>query len=151
MEIEIHGDGSWPWMKAFKDGNDIVVRGAQTTWFGGPDDSEDDSQAAIGMNLLNHPNFLGCALPIRVLNFNPTKGSPLPHIPWHHPDGSPILVHVFCHETSKQLDTQFIDIGPSKYTHHGLDLTQAAYIKLRGNKNDDMTTDYRIIGAAAFL
>ena len=94
------------------DGNDIVVRNAQCTWFGGADDPEDNGETASGISTIKRPNIQACALP---MNFGPCVGSPIPKLPW----GTKVEV---THD-GKTITVPVIDLGPSRGTGHAIDLT----------------------------
>ena len=146
MSLSVIAKDPWkPTFIASVDGADIVVRNVRATYFGGDNDPQDDGTTASGTNTKGNPDIMGCALP---MNYSHAcSGSPIPRIPWH------TKVHVFCHETKKECDVTLIDIGPSKppLASGEIDLTVAAYKLLAGNLNDDITVDYRIIGAGHLL
>jgi len=142
---QLEGDGTWSWLKVEVDGADLVLRSATSTWFGGAHDPEDSGATASGVSTKLHPDILGCALPMAGFG-RATQGSPIPRLPWH------TLVKVFCYETHKEVEVELIDLGPSKYTHHGLDLTVAAFAEL-GISMDQGTCrcDARIVDGARHI
>lgn len=105
--------------KPDKDGDDIVIRNARVTCFGGSNDPQDNGETASGVNTKQNPDIKGCALPIR-LNIPELRDSPLPRIPWR--------THVFIteHATLKALEVELIDCGPALHTGNAGDLTLAA-------------------------
>lgn len=142
----LKGDGTWPFLVAVIDGEDIVVRGGAATWFGGSDDDLDSGATASGVSTKDNPNILGCALPMRVRGFKPTQGSPIPRLPWH------TQVRVYRPTVKKSLTVELIDLGPAKWACADgdcIDLTQAAMRALCGGKRlGRIKVDYRIIGGA---
>lgn len=140
----LKGDGTWPWT-AEVDGDDIVVRNAKATWFGGASDPEDNGETASGVSTKGNPKILGCALPMDGFKaVKSTKGSPIPRLPWK------MLVEVS--HNGSTLSVPVIDIGPSKYTGHPLDLTVEAFRQLGGNlKQGVIIVDFRIKGGAKYL
>lgn len=132
-------------------GPDLLVRGALATWFGGDDDPQDNGETASGVNTKGNPTLLGCALPMHGFrNVHSTVGSPIPRLPMFTKvevtlpvkrDGSTVVV-----------TCPLIDIGPSGYTNHPIDLTQQAFKELGGNLRDGrISVDFRILGGAAYL
>jgi len=132
------GDGAWGFT-ATVDGDDIVVRNARATWFGGANDPQDDGKTASGVNTKRRPTIQGCALP---MNFGPCVGSPIPKLPW----GTKVEVtHL---ETGKKLTVHVIDLGPSRSTGNAIDLTVAAFKQFAPLSVGKIAVDYRILGAA---
>ncbi len=125
------------------DGQDILVRGALASWFGGPNDPEDDGQTASGVSTRANPGIMGCALPVPLTP--KTMGSPLPKLPWQ----TQVTVST---PGGLTLTVPLIDVGPALYTNHAIDLTTAAFIALGGHLNDGLiSVDYRIPGAASLV
>jgi hypothetical protein len=62
---------------------DLLVNDAICTWFGGPNDPSDSGEAASGISTRDHPNLIGCALPMDGCHSSETDGSPLPKLPWN--------------------------------------------------------------------
>lgn len=125
------------------DGNDLLIRGALASWFGGANDPEDDGQTASGVNTKKNPCLLGCALPLPTTPV--TAGSPLPHLPWN----TRVLVTAF---RGPSLTIPLIDVGPDLSTNHPIDLTTAAFVALGGHLDDGLiSVDYRILGGASAL
>ena len=137
----LKGDGSFAFT-AVVDGPDIVVRGAQATWFGGANDPEDDGETASGVNTKKRPNILACALP---LNYGPCAGSPIPKVPW----GTKVEVTHLA--TGNQITVPVIDLGPARDTGHAIDLTVTAFEEFAPLLTGKIVVDYRILGAARYL
>ena len=132
-------EGDWGFT-AFIDGDDIVVRGGEATWFGGADDPDDDGETASGVNTKLRPTMQGCALP---LNYGPCAGSPIPKIPW----GSRVEVTY----QEKTITVPVIDLGPARDTGHAIDLTVAAFEEFAPRDVGKIVVGYRILGAAKRL
>jgi hypothetical protein len=152
--------GGAPWgMIAQVIGNDIVVRGAKTTAFGGDNDTADNGQTACGFPTRGHPELMGCALPLAGFGVSSLNGTPLPHMKFgltakgaDNPNGA--HVEVTDPVTRKQTTVPVIDLGPSGGTGHALDLTVAAARVFKPNataNNFSMKLDYRIIDGAKSL
>jgi hypothetical protein len=137
----LEGDGRFGFT-AEVDGDDIVVRGAQATWFGGANDSEDNGETASGISTKKRPNIQGCALP---LNYGPCEGSPIPKVPW----GTKVEVTHLA--TGDKITVPVIDLGPSRGTGHAIDLTVAAFQQFAPLSAGKIVVDYRIFGAAKRL
>lgn len=140
----------YPWA-ALVEGDDLVVRGEEATWFGGSNDPMDDGCTASGVSTKANPHLLGCSLPMDLGPFakhNPCKGSPFPKLPWF----SKVLVTN--RDTATSVTVQLIDIGPSAppVATAAIDLTQAAFRALGGDlKAGRLPVDFRILGAAKQL
>ena len=134
----LEGDGSFGF-KAEVDGDDIVVRGAQATWFGGAHDPEDNGETASGINTKKRPNIQACALP---LNYGPCEGSPIPKVPW----GTKVEVTHLA--TGDKITVPVIDLGPARDTGHAIDLTVTAFEQFAPLSTGKVLVDYRILGAA---
>ena len=132
------GDGPWGFT-ATVEGDDIVVRNAQDTWFGGANDPEDDGETASGVNTKQRPAILGCALP---MNFGHCAGSPIPKLPWG------MRVEVTHLASLATITVPVIDLGPSRSTGHAIDLTVAAFKEFAPLNTGKIGVDYRIIGGA---
>lgn len=137
----------YPWA-ALVEGDDLVVRGEEATWFGGSNDPMDDGRTASGISTKANPHLLGCSLPMDLgplAKHNPCEGSPLPKLPWF----TKVLV---THRVSgRGITVQLIDLGPSAppLATAALDLTQAAFLALgEPLKKGRMPVDFRILGAA---
>jgi hypothetical protein len=137
----LEGDGTWPWLQATIDGDDIVVRGIIASNF-------DDSSTASGIPA-NIPNFLGCAVPMNIPD-SATAGSPIPRMPIA---SRQIFVRAFCNATNKQVMCRLIVDGPNKMLMRGLDLTPAAFVALGFDPAAGLIhgVDYRILGGAEFV
>jgi hypothetical protein len=122
------------------DGNDLVVKNAVATWFGGKDDPEDGGDTASGISTIKRPAIVACALP---MNFGPCAGSPIPRLPW----GTKVLVT----HLEKMLSAPVIDLGPSPGTGHAIDLTVAAFREFAPLAIGKVVVDYRIIDGARYL
>jgi len=137
----LKGDGTWAFV-ALVDGNDLVVRNAKTTWFGGPNDPLDNGETASGISTIKRPDILGCAIP---MNFGPCKGSPIPRVPW----GTKVEVKHL--DSGKTIMVAVIDLGPGRSTGNALDLTPAAFREFAPLAVGKITLEYRIPGAAKYL
>ena len=135
------GEGFWGFTPVVE-GNDIVVRGAVATWFGGADDPEDNGETASGVSTKKRPAILGCALP---MNFGPCAGSPIPRLPW----GTWVEV-VLC-ATGEKIMVPVIDLGPARGTGHAIDLTPAAFEHFAPRHQGKIKVDYRIPGGARWI
>ena len=140
----------YPWA-VLVEGDDLVVRGEEATWFGGSNDPMDDGRTASGVSTKATPHLLGCSLPMDfgpLAKHNPCEGSPLPRLPWF----SKVLV---THRVSgRGVTVQLIDLGPSAppVATAAIDLTQAAFLALGGDlKAGRLPVDFRILGAAKLL
>jgi hypothetical protein len=149
------GDGTWDHIKAYTEGNDIVLENIKVTAFGGASDNMDDGQTASGINTAKSPDILGCALPLRRDSLHSKsrgyilRGSPVPfNIPWQ------TLVKFTDLKTGKTVTTALIDIGPAKWTRNGGDMTVAAARQIvagaTANNFGPRRMNARIIGGAAF-
>jgi hypothetical protein len=135
--------GNGPWgFTATVEGNDIVVRNAQATWFGGANDPEDNGETASGISTKRRPDIEGCALP---LNYGPCAGSPLPKVPWG------TRVEVTHLSSLATISVPVIDLGPSRGTGHAIDLTVAAFKTFAPLSTGKIGVDYRIIGGARYV
>jgi hypothetical protein len=139
----LRGDGTWGWV-AELDGEDIVIRNATASWFGGDNDPQDNGETASGVLTKGHPDLIGFALP---MDFGPkvpsTQGSPLPRIPWRTP------VTVSLGDVSVM--GPLIDLGPAKSARHQVDCTQAAFKQFAPLSQGLVHgVDVRIKGGAAY-
>ncbi len=143
----LSGDGSWPWIKARIDGEDIVIEPGIVTAFGGAHDTSDSGATASGLSTRDNPSYIGCALPMR-RNTNPQlRGSPIPKLPWQ-------TEVIFTAENGLSVYTKLIDEGPAKWTKHIGDLTVAAaktFDPAATANNFERTLSIRIVGGAKFL
>lgn len=137
----LHGDGTWGFA-VLVDGNDLVVRNAKTTWFGGANDPQDNGETASGISTKKRPEVMGCAIP---MSFGPCKGSPLPRVPW----GTKVEVKHLA--SGKTITVPVIDLGPARSTGNALDLTPAAFKHFAPLAVGKFTVDYRIPGGAKYL
>lgn len=141
----LRGDGSYPFTARIE-GDDLVVRGARATWFGGAHDPQDSGETASGVSTRQHPELLGCALPMN--GYRLTSGSPLPNLPWR------TAVEVTRPANGRTLRVPLIDLGPAAppHAHAVIDLTLAAFRALGGDvRAGEMTVDFRIPGGALRL
>ena len=99
------------------DGEDLLIRNAIVTAFGGTSDPQDDGNTASGVST-KPPETLGCALPMRRDSSKYLAGSPLPRIPWKTP--------ITFSDGVTSITVPLIDEGPALYTGHAGDLTGAA-------------------------
>jgi hypothetical protein len=103
------------------EGRALVCQDTFATWFGGPDDLDDNGETASGFSTYFHPEILGCALPI------PSRGvcigSPLPQVPWNMP------VQVTRLDTGETITCKLIDRGPglTNPQRATIDLTPGAF------------------------
>ena len=150
------GDGTWPFTATI-DGEDICVRGKNTTWFGGDNDPMDSGGTASGLITKGHPELMGCALPMQIgprggsiVTFEPTHGSPLPKFPY-----KTTIVQVWCPSTNKTIRVPVIDLGPAKWACEqgaAIDLTQAAFRALGLSlAQGKAQVDYRVLGGVKFV
>ena len=116
----LKGDGSWPW-HAQVDGQDIVISLGRATCFGGSGDPQDNGLTASGISTRAHPNYAGCALPMRDDHLGALRGSPLPRMPF-----VATVAEVTFLSTGKKITVPVIDLGPGKSTGNVIDLTTAA-------------------------
>lgn len=144
----LQGDGTWPWIKARIDGDDIVIEPGIVTAFGGADDKMDTGETKSGISTKDNPSFIGCALPMRRDSNPALRGSPIPQIPWKT---SVIFTDAL---TGISVNTKLIDEGPAKWTKHIGDLTEAAakmFNKHATANNFTETLGIRIVGGAKYL
>src|SRR2546430_973296 len=59
------GDGTWNFLKAKIDGDDIIIEPGIVTAFGGKHDTMDTGETASGLSTKDNPDYIGCALPMR--------------------------------------------------------------------------------------
>jgi hypothetical protein len=137
----LKGTGTWGF-EALVDGNDIIVRGAKATWFGGLSDLQDNGETASAISTIKRPDIEGCALP---MNFGPCKGSPLPRFPW----GTKIEVKHLA--SGKIITVALIDLGPARVTGNAIDLTSAAFKQFASLATGKVMVDYRIPNGARYL
>jgi hypothetical protein len=146
------GDGTWDFLKAKIDGDDIVIEPGPVTAFGGDADTVDGvfkGQTASGMvNTTKQPDYIGCSLPMRRDDSKNLRGSPIPKLPW-------LTTVVFTNpSTGVSVNTKLIDEGPAKWTKHIGDLTVAAarlFDKHATANNFTQTLGIRIVGGAQFV
>src|SRR4030095_9101529 len=126
-------------------GADLTVRGVLCTWFGTSLDKQDHGETASGVNTVKSPDVVGCALPMHGFGLAATEGSPIPRIPWF----TKVKVTT---PAGNWLDVPLIDLGPARYTNHGIDLTPVAFKKLGGDLTKGLlSVDFRILGGAHYL
>jgi hypothetical protein len=142
------GDGTWPWINARLEGDDIFIEGAIVTAFGGASDSMDSGETASGLSTKDNPSYVGCALPMRRDSNVQLRGSPIPKVPWKTP------VIFTDPKTKISVETKLIDEGPAKWTKHGGDMTVAAAKVFDPHATANSftkTLDIRIIGGANYV
>lgn len=148
------GSNAWDWLPVYIDGDDLVVRGCWGTYFGDPSDDEDNGIGAGGFHVRAHPEFLGVSLPQRRF-IGQFAGCPIPRIPicGPDPDAKPgQLVRVYSPTTGKTVTAMLCDLGPSRRTQNGIDLTIATAKALGLNlKRGRWKVDYRILEGAKRL
>jgi hypothetical protein len=140
------GDGSWPWMKASVDGDDIVIEPGKVTAFGGASDKTDSGETASGVSTKKNPDIIGCALPMRRDASKALKGSPIPRLPWK-------TKVIFSAPTGQEVTASLIDEGPAKWTKNIGDLTVAAARQFDRNATANSfgrTLSIRIVGGAKY-
>lgn len=145
---EVTGDGTWPWIKARVEGDDIVIDPGIVTAFGGAHDTMDSGETASGISTKDNPSYIGCALPMRRDSSKALAGSPIPKIPWK-------TTVIFTNPRNGiSVNTKLIDEGPAKWTKHVGDLTEAAaklFDQHATSNNFTETLGIRIIGGAKYL
>jgi hypothetical protein len=129
-------------------GADLFVNNVICTWFGGPNDPSDSGHTASGVSTRDHPDLLGCALPMDGFHSAKTDGSPVPKLPWN------TFVRVTNRANGKSASVPVIDLGPSKFaaSHAAIDLTEPAFRLLGGDPRAGvMRVDFAVPGGAKFL
>lgn len=135
------------------EGEDLVIKNARVTCFGGTNDPQDSGETASGIST-KPPQTLGCALPRNYTGPHaPTRraleGSPIPEkLPWK------TQVEFTDVQTGKSITVPFIDLGPDLHTGNGGDLTVAAakqFNPAATARSFEMQADIRIIGGAKYL
>lgn len=142
------------WLKVQIDGDDLVVRGVEGSYFGDLQDvksGQDNGVGADGFRVVDHPGFLGVALPTRRLYHD----SPIPDLricgpsPTTRP-GQKVRVHY--PGNGNVATCQLCDLGPNIRLERGIDLTVGTAHALALNlRHGDWMLDYRIFGAAKLL
>lgn len=139
----LKGDGTWGWVVNVE-GDDLVIRNAKVTCFGGLEDKVDKvngGNTASGVSTVPD-DTMGCALPRCYTGDEPSLikalgGSPIPHnLPFHIP--------VEFTWNGVTITVPFIDIGPAKRAKDQGDLTRAA---ARHFKPSATTNNFEITGA----
>jgi hypothetical protein len=74
--------GTWPWINARIDGDEIVIEPGIVTAFAGGEDKMDTGETKSGISTKDNPSFIGCALPMRRDSNPQLRGSPIPKLPW---------------------------------------------------------------------
>lgn len=132
---------------------DIVVPETIASWFGGPNDPDDNGETAGGVDN-SKPGVMGCALPMTLSNgkiVNGCFGSPLPNLPWR------IMVQVWRADipptsVGRAITIPLIDVGPDLIEDRGIDLTPSAFLALGGDlKTGLLKVGYRIVEGAKYL
>ena len=158
------GDGRFGF-EVIIDGNDLVVRKARATAWGGHNDPDDHGTTAAGVKTsVWGAEILGCSLP-QNNNDSQTIGSPIPRLRYGRvlANGKPDLndshwvkVQVYFHLTGKTVMTYLMDNGPARppKANAAIDLTTGA-IHAGGYNVDpnqfDGIVDFRIFNGKAFL
>lgn len=140
------GDGSWPWIKASIDGDDIVIEPGNVTAFGGASDKSDSGETASGVSTKLNPGIVGCALPMRRDTSPQLRGSPIPKLPWS-------TKVIFAAPSGQEVTASLIDEGPAKWTKNIGDLTVAAarqFDQAATANNFGRTLSIRILGGAKY-
>lgn len=153
LEAVVHpkglvGDGTWDFIKARIDGEDIVIEPGVVTAFGGADDTMDSGETASGVSTKDNPSYIGCALPMRRDAIPALRGSPIPKLPW-----KTTVIFTDTH-SGVSVNTKLIDEGPAKWTKHIGDLTEAAakmFDKHATANNFTETLGIRIVGGAKYV
>lgn len=129
------------------DGEDLVIRHARVTCFGGANDPQDNGDTASGVSTKD-PAVVGCALPMRTPTLKELRDSPLPRMPWK-------TEVMFTEEsTLKAQAIPVIDLGPALHTGNAGDLTIAAakfFNPHASATNFEMIATIRVIGGAKYL
>lgn len=153
------GDGSFPWTAEI-DGDDIVIRNARATCFGGSDDPQDDGSTASGISTKANPELQACSLPMNYTGPDgPTRraliGSPIPMLPWK--TMVRVTPNAFQHpgtdDTPSYIDVPVIDLGPARDTGNAVDLTIAAarcFIPSATASDFELRCEVRILGGARY-
>ncbi len=134
---------------------DIYVLNVTASWFGGPNDPDDDGRTASGLNTRSNPGLLGCALPMAISNGAAVpgcKGSPLPTMPY-------LKTYVQVWRADRQLSVDYrgiiiplIDCGPDLVEDRPIDLTPPAFVALEGDLEAGLLkVSFRIIDAARYI
>lgn len=131
----------WRFLRAYREGGDIVVPNAVATVFGWDSslkvfDPDDNGKCASGRGTRDNPGLMGCALPVS-MERRSTVGSPFPKVPWMQ-WFTPVVVTY----NGKSITVPLIDNGPSApkpgdRVRAGIDLTPAACLAL-GISLDDI-------------
>lgn len=148
----IPSSAKWKHVELWKDGDDLVLKNAKVTAFGGTNDKMDSGDTASGISTKN-PKVMGCALPRNYTgsskaNREALNGSPIPaKLPFK------TLVEVTYGDET--ILVPFIDIGPAARTGAALDLTVGAakVFNPKATANNFKLTgaEARIIGGAKYL
>lgn len=147
----LRGDGSFPWTAEI-DGDDIVIRNARVTCFGGSEDPQDSGETASGISTKANPGLMACALPMNYTGVDgPTRraliGSPIPMLPWK------TLVRFTDLIRGSSIDVPVIDLGPARDTGNQADLSIAAarHFDAGASARDfELRCEVRILGGAKF-
>jgi hypothetical protein len=143
------GKGHWDWLTPVIDGEDFWIKGARVTWFGGPNDSQDDGKTASGrVNTRMEPDFQGCALPMNGFKGSSnTMGSPIPRFQWL----TPVEVSYLKDPSVKPIVIPLIDLGPAYRTNTALDLTEPAFTRFALANEGSIKADVCIRNFRKFL
>ena len=152
----IPSSDKWKHVELWKDGDDLVLKNAKVTAFGGWEDEIDGKQyggnTASGVSTLD-ADLMGCALPRNYTgkskaNKDALGGSPIPAT-------LPFLTTVIVTHDGKTAKTKFVDVGPAAKVKTALDLTVAAakIFNPKANANNFRIAgaEARIIGGAKYL
>lgn len=131
------------------DGEDLIVRNTTASYFGDAADvaiGDDNGVGAWGFRYIDHPDYIGVALPIHS-HAGGLSTSPIPALPPFTP------VKVYSHTTGKVVYAHLIDVGPSAGLNRGIDFLEATLAALGLTKSAGLYhgIDYRIIGCAHLL
>lgn len=159
-EFQVVGDGTWPW-SAWAVGDDIMIRNARATCFGGSNDPDDSGETASGISTRTNPNLAAVALPMDGRSFRgmtsaehrALDGSPIPRLgEWPK---NALSTRVVLTKGSIVIEVPVIDLGPGKRTATPVDLTIAAARKFNptatASNFSTVLDSVRIIGAREFL
>lgn len=129
LKTILAGSPTWTWFAEI-DGNDIVVKNAWATCFGGSSDPQDSGETASGYPTNGHDDIIACALPLDGYGVAELKGSPLPKMPFglfkngtQNPDGAFVIAEF---DGVKTPSMPVLDLGPAKKTGNSIDLSIAA-------------------------
>jgi hypothetical protein len=150
----IPSPAGWEHLQAFVVGNDICIRNAKVTCFGGTKDRMDGGVTASGFDTRSNYDFNGCSLPLRrdhVYDHRHgyvLRNSPLPaSIPWR----TKVLFSI---AGKDPLECSLVEIGPANWTGNAGDLMikPARYFDPHATANNfGIRADIQIVDGAKHL